>query len=140
MKESGERGQSLVELALVLPILLLITLGVVDLTRVFGDWVALNNGVREGALWASEPPNYSDSTNVRNVVLQEGPLDSSRLTFNSLTCSPSPCAPTSDSVTVSASYQVQLIFPFLTDLLGNSVTMTVVTTAPIIEHSGATGP
>ncbi len=42
-------GQSLVELALTLPILLLLLVGVVDLGRVFNMSVALANGSREGA-------------------------------------------------------------------------------------------
>jgi Flp pilus assembly protein TadG len=49
----GKCGQALTEFALVLPLLLLITIGVVDGVRIFAAQVALTNGVREGALYAS---------------------------------------------------------------------------------------
>jgi Flp pilus assembly protein TadG len=45
----AKQGQSLVEFALVLPILLLILLGVVDLGRVYYAYVTLTNASREGA-------------------------------------------------------------------------------------------
>lgn len=52
-----ERGQSAVELALLLPILLLIVLGCLDLSRAFQARMALANGTREGARYASLHPN-----------------------------------------------------------------------------------
>ena len=42
------KGQSLVELALVLPILLLIVFGVLDLGRIFFATIGLTNAAREG--------------------------------------------------------------------------------------------
>jgi len=51
-----ERGQSLVELALILPILLVLLAGALDLGRVFYATVSLNNAAREGALQAAETP------------------------------------------------------------------------------------
>lgn len=44
-----ERGQSLVEFALVLPILMLLLVGTVDVARAFQSSVALGNAVREAA-------------------------------------------------------------------------------------------
>lgn len=43
------RGQGLVELALALPVLLLILLGTIDLGRMFFDYVAMRNAAREAA-------------------------------------------------------------------------------------------
>ena len=51
-------GQSLVEFALILPIMLVLTLGVVDATRVFTAEIALANGVREAAIFAAAGSNY----------------------------------------------------------------------------------
>lgn len=48
-----QQGQQLVELALVLPILLLILLGTLDLGRVFHTQVALTNAAREAARFAA---------------------------------------------------------------------------------------
>ena len=45
----GERGQSMVELALTLPILVFILIGGADLARAFAMQVAVQNGARAGA-------------------------------------------------------------------------------------------
>ncbi len=47
------RGQSLVELAIILPVLLLLVLAALDLGRVFLGWVVLNNAARVGANYAA---------------------------------------------------------------------------------------
>src|SRR5690349_801127 len=54
----ARRGQSLVEFALVLPLFLMMTIGIVDMARVFSANVNLADGVRKAALWASEGSNY----------------------------------------------------------------------------------
>jgi Flp pilus assembly protein TadG len=68
-----ERGQSMVELALVLPLLLLILFGIVDLGRVFNAYIAITNASREGALYGSfyPPVNESAKARIRERVLQE---------------------------------------------------------------------
>ena len=50
------RGQSLVELALALPVLLLILLGTLDLGRVFFDYIQLRGAVHEGAAYGARHP------------------------------------------------------------------------------------
>ena len=55
---SPRRGQSLVEFALLLPIFLIMTIGIVDMARIFSANVNLSNSVRKAALWASEATNY----------------------------------------------------------------------------------
>jgi uncharacterized repeat protein (TIGR01451 family) len=50
------RGQSLVEFALVLPLLLLIFSGAADLGRAFYNYVALENAVKEGSLYGARFP------------------------------------------------------------------------------------
>jgi Flp pilus assembly protein TadG len=74
----GARGQSLVETALSLTILLLVFSGAVDLGRAFFAWVQLNNAATEGAHWAatypgcigtgatSDPANNSYANNFKN--------------------------------------------------------------------------
>jgi len=48
-----ERGANLVEMALILPILLLLTMGVLDIGRAFYAKVSLTNATREGARYAA---------------------------------------------------------------------------------------
>ncbi len=45
----GERGAALVEAALVIPILLLISVGIFEFGRAFQTWQVLTNAAREGA-------------------------------------------------------------------------------------------
>jgi uncharacterized repeat protein (TIGR01451 family) len=52
----GLRGQSLVEFALVLPFLLLLFSGAADLGRAFYNQIALENAVKEGALYGARFP------------------------------------------------------------------------------------
>ncbi|MEZ4501442.1 MAG: TadE/TadG family type IV pilus assembly protein [Dehalococcoidia bacterium] len=45
----SDRGQAIVETALVMPILLLLLFGILDAGRVFYAWIIVTNGAREGA-------------------------------------------------------------------------------------------
>ena len=51
-----EKGQSVVELALVFPLLILILLGTVDVGRIFYVTVSLNDAAEEGAIYAATAP------------------------------------------------------------------------------------
>ena len=57
-----ERGQSLAELALVLPIVLLLVLVTVDFGRAFFGWVTLNNMARVGANYAALHREFVDDS------------------------------------------------------------------------------
>ena len=50
------QGQSLVEVALVLPLLLLLVLGMVDVGRIYALKVAVTNAAREAAIYAARDP------------------------------------------------------------------------------------
>jgi Flp pilus assembly protein TadG len=58
-RQSSRRGQTLVEFAIILPLLLLIIFGVIDLGRAFYTSVVLSNAAREGARFAAL--NYGDA-------------------------------------------------------------------------------
>jgi Flp pilus assembly protein TadG len=58
-----EGGQSFVEVALALPLLLLIVIGIVDIGRLFAYKVAVTNAAREAAFYgAREPQAAADAT------------------------------------------------------------------------------
>jgi uncharacterized membrane protein len=61
----ARRGQSLVELALALPLLLLLLLGAIDVGRLFVDNVQLRNAAREGAGYGAHFPNDIDGIKLR---------------------------------------------------------------------------
>jgi Flp pilus assembly protein TadG len=58
-------GQGIVELALALPLLLLLMLGTIDIGRVFFDYVQLRNAVREGAGYGARVPTDTAGITLR---------------------------------------------------------------------------
>lgn len=61
MRDKRERGQGIVELAIVLPILILLVLGALDLGRGFSTRIALANAAREAVFVASLTPSVSQA-------------------------------------------------------------------------------
>lgn len=64
----------MVELAVVLPVLILIAVGVMDYGRVFFTSIAVSNAARAGAEWGafSEGVNSSNFTGMQNFAKLEG--------------------------------------------------------------------
>src|SRR6516164_1215250 len=66
----GQRGQSLVEFAMVLPLLLLIVFGITEFGRAYYQYNTLSKAVRNGARYMSSH-TYSSAniTNAQNMVV-----------------------------------------------------------------------
>jgi Flp pilus assembly protein TadG len=64
----GEHGQGLVELAMVVPLLLLLALGTVDFGLAFRTYISLTNAAREGARWISTHPENPSAAMARVTV------------------------------------------------------------------------
>ena len=66
---SSARGQSLMEISLLLPVLLIIVFGIIDFGLGMRSYISLSNGVREGARFAAlgnpagEPSDCDGTTN-----------------------------------------------------------------------------
>lgn len=107
---AADRGQSLVELALALPLLLILLLGMVDVGRAYIYTTALTNAAREGAYYAVTT-NGATTTQVQQRVCNEtgftayGTACASGIT---VLCSGCPTAAGTD-VTVTVTYQFSLI-------------------------------
>jgi Flp pilus assembly protein TadG len=81
--KTGTRAQALVEFAFVVPVLLVLTLGMIDLGRAFVFGVAVQNGAREAtrvAATAGLDPNLATP-----VILQRL-IDASAPAISSTTC------------------------------------------------------
>lgn len=65
-----ERGQSLVETAIVVPILLLLLAAIIDFGRAFDTYIVLTNAAREGARFASLA-NPIDPAQIRDLVYDD---------------------------------------------------------------------
>jgi Flp pilus assembly protein TadG len=69
---SSARGQGLAELALLLPLFLVIALGAVDLGRFYYSYVTVTNSARSGAAFAAQnPANSTDLPGITSAALQE---------------------------------------------------------------------
>ena len=65
----GRRGQSLAELAIAFPVLLLLVAGAMDLAHVYSLGSIVANAAREGARYGASQP--ADTAGIQNRVVQE---------------------------------------------------------------------
>jgi Flp pilus assembly protein TadG len=85
----SERGAELVEVALTMPLLLLVVLGIIEFGFVFQQYEVVTNAAREGARMAVLPHYTTDDATARALdYLQAGGLDRSLATVE-----PVPLAP-----------------------------------------------
>ena len=69
-RRRGERGQSLLELALVLPLLMMIAFGVIELGRAYYQYNTLSKAVRDGARYMSyHIYSTAEETKCENMVV-----------------------------------------------------------------------
>ncbi len=128
----GERGAELIELALVLPILLLAFAGIVDFALLMQRYLVISNAAREGARIAVLP-GYTQ-TDVQNRVtayVRQGTGDSTLSPVASLvTVTITPTAPTppfpAAQVTVSLTHSYLVIGP-VSALFGSGGSWTTIT-------------
>ena len=123
---NGERGQSLVEMAIVLPLLLLILAGAVDLGRAFNNYIIVTNASREGARFASRLP--LDSTGILNATKQEAANSGITLTDSQITVVPTP-PPPPGGIPAGAPIRVSITYPFSTIMGGLVGAETITLTA-----------
>jgi Flp pilus assembly protein TadG len=117
-RSTSSRGQALLELALVAPILLLLFMGTVDVARLLFASVALEEATQEGALYAAYSPFPSGPIQTR--VTSSSNADEVSGATVTVVCATTPAPGT---VTVSSQYPYPLITPWISDLLGNTVTI-----------------
>jgi PKD repeat protein len=119
------RGQSLVELALILPVFMLFFAAILDLGRIAAAQVAVENAAREGAFQAADTPTDFDSTTgcpaggATNKVYCRIKLESSGgVTINpsdvSVVCNPVDCSTgIGNTVTVRVTGHFRLLTPLM---------------------------
>jgi Flp pilus assembly protein TadG len=72
---AGERGQALIETALTLPLLLLVSVSIFEFGRAFQTWQVLTNAAREGARVAVMPGSVPGAAEARvRQYMQTGQL------------------------------------------------------------------
>ena len=117
------RGQSLVELSLILPVLMILVFGILDFGLGLRSYISLSNAVREGARYAAVGNSVgieSDCNGVTNdtvygrICVATGGLDLTELDPD--VSFPQGVAP-GNSVVVSADYTYHFVTP-IGDLIG----------------------
>lgn len=107
------RGQALVETAMVLPFMILLVMGVIDIGRLLFAHVALQEATQEGALYGAFHPTNSSA--IRNRVRNSS--NAQWVTGATVeVCqivSPSP-----GRVKVTSTYAMQLLTPVIPNILG----------------------
>jgi Flp pilus assembly protein TadG len=108
-----EAGQEAAEFALLLPVLLLILVGILDLGRLFHAAITIANAAREGARFGMENP--TDIANIQAAVQAEAAgtgldLSDPALSTIAVTC-PSGACTAGLPIRVDVTFQVQLIVP-----------------------------
>ena len=134
-KIQKSHGQSLVEVALTLPLLLLLIFTFLDLGRAVYYYSAIGNAVREGARFASVTPldltDSDDQDEVKAVVQNYSiavAIDSDLITFPTPEDpDPSDSVPfdPNDYVTVKATLEFAPVTPFLAQILGSGNTISL---------------
>jgi hypothetical protein len=113
-----DKGQALVEMALILPVLLLLLFGIIEFGRIFSAGLMVNHGAREGArLGAVGAADSAIVSRVQNSVA----LDTSQLTVT--------VTPVEDErkrggeIQVQVRYPVLIYAPFISVFTGSTVTV-----------------
>jgi Flp pilus assembly protein TadG len=117
-KPCRERGQSFVELAISLVILLLLVGGVVDLGRGFFSFMALRDSVQEGALYGSINPTLTQE--IKNHVLDSSNMIPDMIGSDDITVTIIGTACTGNGIQVTATYSdFPITMPFMGAVLGS---------------------
>jgi len=98
-KRVSERGQSLVEFALTVPLLVLILMGALDLGRTFNAYIIVTNAARNGAYYGTLHP--ADASGITACVVTEAQSSGITLTSSNVTIVSSGVTGTPMRVTVS---------------------------------------
>jgi len=145
---SRSRGQALVELAIILPILLVIVGAAIDLGRLFTAYVSIENAAKEGAFYgATNPlcdvpktgcanPNTVD-WHVRNElpgVTIGAPSVECLDAVSGTTKALSACVE-NDRYRVGVSHQFALVTPLLSPILGNSFPLSSTATSVVLNEA-----
>ena len=117
----SEKGQSMVELALILPIIILILFGILEFGRIFYSYIVITNAAREGArVGAVGSPDSVIIERIREAAPL--PYAESKLAITRL--EPHEDARTPGiPLTVEVAYDVDLVTPILEDILPNPITL-----------------
>ena len=113
----NNKGQAMIEMAIILPILLLLVLGIFDFGRILYSQILLEKNARYAARVGIV--KNSDSEIMQAINESSSGLDSSRL---NIVIDPSQSARSSgDSLRVKLDYDIDIFTPLMSNIIGSPV-------------------
>lgn len=141
VRKDRERGQSMVEVALALPVLLLILSGLLDIGRAYFTYLALEEAAIEAAQFLAFEPGCVDSSDcadpnnalfrARESFATEVADPGTLLRFTPIV--PAPPVGTGEEVTVEFEYDYALVTPLIANFFGGTVTLRSSATSIVID-------
>ena len=115
----SERGQSLVELAISLTIILLLLAGAVDFSIAYFSFAAMQDAAQEGALYGSINPD--DETGIIRRVRNSSsnPVDLADTTLVQVIVTVDEGACEGDEISVNVIYAYPISMPFIGSIIGS---------------------
>lgn len=132
----SERGQSLVELAMSLTVILLLLAGAVDFSIAYFSYAAMQDAAQEGALYGSINPTDTDGIRTRVRSASTNPVDLSNMSLVAVnvatTPEVNPCE--GGEVTVEVIYDYPISMPFIGTIIGSQmITLNASVTDTILQ-------
>jgi len=126
IKTKSERGQSLVEFAISLVIILWLLAGAVEFGIALFQYIQLRDAAQEGALYGSINPTDKAGIETRVKAASNSPIDlANDLGVNVQVTYPDGACDVADSVKVRIEYPHQIFMPFATLFTGGSTTINI---------------
>lgn len=119
-KINNKKGQALLEMALVLPIILLLIFGIIEFGRIYNAYLIINNASREGARHAAVGGSYDEIRSEINEITST--LGTVEITF---TPSNENEREQGEDVVVMVRHSISLITPIIGPLISNSNTFDI---------------
>lgn len=118
---SGERGQSLVELAISILILVYLLAGAVEFGLAFFQYVQLRDAAQEGALYGSMNPDDLTGVVTRARAASTSPIDLNDASIVVVTPTIIGAACEGNGIKVEVSYEHKIFMPFIPQFIGSSI-------------------
>ncbi|HUV84375.1 MAG TPA: TadE/TadG family type IV pilus assembly protein [Methanosarcinales archaeon] len=110
----NKKGQSIVETALILPVIILLLMGMFEFSRIFGSYLLITYTGRESARMAAVGKN--DAEIIENVHEKAGLLDLANL---QVIVDPSGTRQTGQDVKINIKYKIVIYAPIIQSILPN---------------------
>ena len=110
----NKKGQSLVETALILPVIILLLMGMFEFTRIFGSYLLVTYTGRESARLASV--GKTDEQIIQSIHAKSGVLNLSNL---QVLIDPSGEMRTGEDVRINIKYKIIIYAPIIQSIIPN---------------------